>query len=650
MLVKIIKGKKCIGSKKFSTLLRSELNSQLENPTIEAILSKGRIERHNKEIEFELAHSDRREQLLQKECDGKLGLNSWNIAFKPNSVAYTEGFKETQIKLNDKIDFKNRCKVEHSYDYPVFFHSSLKELNNAEMWNIEKVKNELFDNNIRNGFEYIDIMMRAEEKLLQEENQPLAENEIKIVNLPLDCSIKELKKLLGIKANQISAIKRDQLNNVSNIVVRLENAEKAKKFIKDFGNTQYKANKLKFITSASEAVEKLSQRTIVLDNLDSSVSEKELLLELGKVVKVNQIILPEVLHYGNVLKTSDVLKYIEAKKHTFEDDAKIEIIEKDGDNERTFTAYENPRNLNADIYLNKTQGLNYIKSFTMETFEEIKKLDEEESLRRLLREKNKIVIHTVKDDDSTATSTDSTQTGNKKSELSDKMWGKFNDNEKLMKVRNRLKNHKHHYKMYKLLSRNDDRVTGPTSGAGFAILEFSSSFEAKKALVALKSLPRFSQTKVDLWSPGKLPKLVPELKAKMIETIEQNKMMNAIFSNTPKLDVNLELQGQENKAENHSETVRFLRKQQLKESLKSAIDNFIQKTYYTDSPNLETKLPGLDELSHHMLKEGRSFGESYSEQEYEILKARVGLAYKNGSYKAEAIDKIKFLFSLQSVS
>lgn len=648
MLTKIIRGRKIALGRKFATSQHAHADTKAQSPLIQALMSPERIERHNREIELELAHVDRREQLLVEEYARKLGANAWSVKLSGNRLVATEGIRTDDMTLENKVDLKNNYRFEQSFDYPLVFIKAIRSLNDAEMWKADKFRSELFDHNVKNGLEYIEIMTEAEDALLNENQElKLGANEIRVVNLPADCSIRELKDILGVKARQIKQVTRDQMNNISSITLELANPEMANKFLVTNSEKYHNGNQLKFVTADTQASERLSSRTVVLENLDSSVSKKELLLELSKYARVNQLIFPEVYQNGKIVKTSDVLRYIDEQKHTFGSDMKIEIIEREGDDKRIFTAYESPGSLSEELYLNKSKGLDYIKSFSVETFEEVRKMEEEEAMRKLLREKNKIVIQTIKDVPAHIETDKSNKDGH--SHLSNKLWAKFDDGEKLNKIKTTLGQKKPQFRAHKVLPRNDDSVLSSTTSAGFAAVEFASSFEAKKALIGFKAQSRFAQVQVDLWSPGKLFRLVPELKAKMIETIEQNNMMRDTRMGTGDVDAATIFQNPGQTTTNHPEAVKFLRKQHLKESLKGEIDAFVTKSYYTDSPNIETKLPGLDELSHHMLREGRSYGETRDEHEYNILKARVGLAYQKGSYKADAIEKIRFLTNIQRV-
>lgn len=648
MLSKLIKSQKRLMARRFTSINKNTQSLKDRNPTINAILSADRIARHNKEIEMDLVHVDRREQLLRVEYAKKLGVNAWNVEFKANNVSEAEGLKKQSVLIFDRIDLKDRYKIDQSYDYLLVFNKAIEKLNNTEIWNVDKIKADLFDNNVKNGLEYVEIMTKAEQTLLKENKTHLSDTEVKIINLPVDCSIRELKGILGFSSSQIKKVGRDVFNNVSYITLNFGGKEEADHFISNHSDLYHNGNALKFVNRDNESNEDLPSRTIIIENLDSSVTKKELLLELSKVARVNQIVFPEVYHHGNTIKTSDVLKYIEANKHKFEDDFKIEIIEIDGESQKTFTVYESPNNLSDEIYINKTRGLDYIKSFTMEAFEEVKKLDEEEGFRKLIREKNKLVIYTIKDD-YTSDSSPITHKEENDSYISNKLWSRFNDNEKVSKIHNMMKNRIPTYNIRSLTTRNEDNINGNICSLGFTVVEFNSSYEAKKALIAFKSLSRFAQTKVDLWAPGTLFKLVPDLKAKIIQTIEYNKIIRetSLISNNNDPEILIKSEPHINK--NHSEAVKFLRKQQLKESLKKSIEDFVQKTYFTDSKNLETKLPGLDELSHHMLREGRSFGETHEIHEYNILKARVGVAYQKGEYKRESIDKMKFILNIEAV-
>jgi len=645
MLAKLIRRKNNLRANRFSTALPKETEAQIENPAIKALLSKSRIERHNHDIDMQLAHNDRKVQMLQSEIEGKLNVNKWNSVYQNNNISPVEGLKQSDFKLNDKFNINNKYTFDHSYDYPIHFNKAVKELENSKMWNADMIEDNHFENTIRNGFEYLQIMDQAEKRLLNEDNTKLSEAEVKIVNLPLNSSIRELKRLFNLKSHHIKSIGRDSLNNISCVTLDLKDKASVETFLSTNGHKNYKGNNLKYVSSENFEDERLSNRTIIIENLDSSATESELLLELTKYGKIKQIILPRELSYGKALTTSDVLQYIEAKKHTFGDDFKIEVNEKNGNESTLLTVYEGDNNLSEDLYLNKTKGFDYLKNFTLETFEEIRKLDEEEGIRKLLREKNKLVIETLKNDGDHDDYKAKTEK-NDKNEVTNKLWERFDEKEKLEKVFNKLKYTKSHHKVHKVLSKNLDNIYGTNTNLGFAVIEFNSSYEAKKALVGFKSINRFVNTKVDVWSPGKLYKLVPDLKANMIKVIEKNKILNEAMKVN---DLNSDDILVSEESHNYPENVKFLRRKQLKQLLQTDIENFIKENYFTDSPNLETKLPKLDELSHHMLKEGRSFGEINEAHELNLLKARVGLAYQKGSYRNDAIQKIKLIVSLQNV-
>ena len=629
------------------------LNDLNQNPLLKSVFSKERIAKQNLETQFELSHGSKKTQILKSSLSQKLGENTFQAKIGKRVLKESTGFKVDKSYLQKTVDLTDREYMIQSYDFPGFVNKQITKLAQSSLWTFKEAENETMTDTMNSDKEYISYMCRVERNILNETEESLKENEIRVVNLPLNYSVKELKTKLNISSSDIVRVERDCLNQLASLTLSLKDGRTVREFKERFNDQKYNNCYLKVIDSNDSINELKSRKTIVLDGINAEMTREELLLQLGQFSKVKGLYFPEEIGTGKIHQTSEIVEFV--KKNKEFDDLKIEINEFNGIDFDQHTigglseADEELSSLGSPI----GEDFEYANSITEKDYQRVKEQKSKNALKQIVSEINKKVFTSIKQSEHRIDRED--REGLDRDFES--IWEKLSLDEKIERVKLLLKEQiKKSKQLFPIeeIGNNDNPISSPKS-KGFAVVEFFSVYEAKKAIYKLKSLSRFNDLKVDLLRPNSLFKYLPELKKSMVSEISQKnekrqKEIKAILDeiNRNKLD-EADRKDIASLDTINDEAVKFLKQKELRKHLKESINTFITNNFYTDKKNLEPLLPPLEEIPQFMNRKGRQETIEDEEDELYLLQLRYKAAYETGLLDDILKKKALFVLKLESV-
>lgn len=660
MLLKTGRLRKGVSQRYFSTVSSKEpsfINDINTNPLIKSLFGKERIAETNKRIYFELSHSSRRESMMVNQLKDKLGFNKVNSLFKDSKIVELDGVTQRTNYLLNKTDLKDRGSLIQSFDYNTYLTSDLKELQSMDVIEFKKNEDKLLTNRVLTDYDYIENMNEVERELLKEEEFELKENEVKLVNIPVQYSIKDIKNELGLSSKQIIDLKRDYFGQIAELKLSFESEEQLKEFLERNQNRQVRNSLIQLITKDSLKNECRSRRTIVIDNLNEDITKDELILAIAQDSKIKGVYFPELLDNTPLQETSDIIKQI--KTNSFTDKLSLKIKEFNGESFKTYNIRSNNNDKETesqeeelfDINSEKIKNIDFLNQFTKDDFIELKKNSSKKLMKQVLKELNQITTISIKDSEKLSSQVN--QSDYEKNLFN--FWNKVNQMDKVQKLNQIInKTRTASMKVLSMQNSNNNNSFGKTKNMGFAVVEFYSVHETKKAMVAIKSNECFSDAKINLLKPNSLFKYQRDLKKSILSQINEkqekrqrnlqdileqlNKHRNSESSSSlPKID------------EIDAEAVKFLKYKELKDLLSNSIDNFVSKNYYSNSKNLEDILPSLTEIKEFMSQKGRMIDESTFD-DLTLFKLRYKLAYQKGHLNDIVKEKALFVLGLEAVS
>ena len=391
MLLKAIRLRKGAPRRGFSTVgygdsaYVGDINA---NPVLKSLFDKERVTELNRRIHFELSHSSRRESMLAEQLKDKLKSNAVNSEFGNNKVTQLEGFTTGASYIPHKTDLRNRSGLTQSFDYDTHLTGDLEKIHYMNPWEYSKNEDKLMANRVLSDYDYIEGMNKVEQDMLKEDGVELEANEVKLVNIPVSYSVKELKQVLGISSGHIVGIARDYFGQVAELKLRFDTEVETDGFFKNNQNKQIQNCLVQIITANNLKEENRSKKTIVIDNLNEDITKDELILDIAQGSKIKNVYFPELLDNTPLQETPDLIKQVRSNSLT--SDAALTVREFNGNSFKNYTlrskksTKEDDAQESDDFDASKKrlQNLEFINQFTKNDFIELRKNTGDDRLNR----------------------------------------------------------------------------------------------------------------------------------------------------------------------------------------------------------------------------------------------------------------------------